>query len=321
MQTPEDIVRVLLDADSTDVTPDEPDDVDISPREVAAGSVILAKRDDFIFDWHPDYFGRWLTGSGAYYVSWKKLLHKGKPTFLGTVRQVEKRQSYDTVATVPDLGKYYIASVPSQTKLSIPRGAKVRRSEQHKFQKTRYGHGIVRYRENPQNYHKMFKSLLDAAVYLARLLRPHKHLIHVPEDAQGELDFYDEQDVQSIDPNELAQKSKWFSVENEFVYKKVEENPPQEEGWPLSYYEPVLFDVLWKKETNRMTGKPLYLGTISVEHDERGTPVWGIHSLPAVMDWSSPPETLFASRFGAARVLKDLHIKWVRDNRVLRPGD
>lgn len=143
------------------------------------------------------------------------------------------------------------------------------------------------------------------------MLTPEQIVDNLLEGEQMEIDFpfKDGEDPQSIDPREILQNARWLASPNEFVY--IKEKEPPHPPWGI-YADPTdyaYFEVQWKRQINKLTGKPQYIGTIAVTHDERGTPVWSISHIPTHMGFfnNDLSERTFTSRFGASRELLMLH--------------
>jgi hypothetical protein len=170
------VVTALLE---DDIPAEEEDDLGVSPADLVKTLGIGYKDDEFIFDEHQDRFaGRYPTGTWRYYVSWKKLLRKGKPVYLGSIRRVERSYNAPSLPVAHE-GEWYIDSVPTQTRAFTPRGARLKPGSETKYYKTHGGYGAVRYRTMPATYTKYFHTRAAAAGYLASLIKPHRHLARV----------------------------------------------------------------------------------------------------------------------------------------------
>jgi hypothetical protein len=165
----ESIVTILLEED-----PPEEEEI-IDPRELVRSIGLGYNDDEFTFEAHQDRFaGRYPTGTWRYYVSWKKLLRKGRPVYLGSIRQIERDVRYPTMP-VHNEGKWYIDNVPTVTRTRTPRGVRWKKDARQQFV-TRGGYGAVRFRAMPQTNTKYFGTRAEAAGYLASLILPHRHL-------------------------------------------------------------------------------------------------------------------------------------------------
>jgi hypothetical protein len=167
------VVGILLE----DAEPEEEEgEMTLSPAELTRAIGLNYNDDEFIFDWHQDRFaGRWPTGTSRCYVSWKKLLRKGKPVYLGSIRHIDR--DYNRPNTPVDHEEmWYIDSVPTKTTAFTPRGVRLKPGHETKYYKTHAGYGAVRFREMPVTYSKYFRTRTEAAGYLASLIRPHRYL-------------------------------------------------------------------------------------------------------------------------------------------------
>jgi hypothetical protein len=176
----ESAVSVLLEDD----TPEEEEDGDtipsLSPADLVKGALGIGYKDeDFVFDSHQSRSMGYGTGYWTTYVSWRKVLRKGKPIYLGTIRQVDR--PYDNqYSPVPHEGEWYIDSVPTVSRERNPRGVRWKLWAPQKWA-TRGGYGAVRFKRIPKTFPEgqYFRTRAHAAGYLASLVMPHRHLRRV----------------------------------------------------------------------------------------------------------------------------------------------
>jgi len=277
------IVGVLLD----DEEPEEDEgEFTVSPAELTRAIGLNYADDEFIFDERQDRFaGRWPTGTWSMSVHWKKLLRKGQPVYLGSIRRVERPYN-NQYSPVAHEGMWYIDSVPTKTRAFTPRGARMKPGAETKHYKTHGGYGAVRYREMPVTYTKYFRTRAEAAGYLASLIVPHRHL-KVVENQVGDFVEY------------LRKAHLLPPTDKDFVYRDAS-NPNTRHLDLEDDYR--VFNVYAKRAARG--GKIPFIGQIVVYHLESGKPAWSVNAVYG-MNW--PGEQIVdkqhPSRLAAATVL------------------
>lgn len=296
-ESAEQVVRVLLD----DEEPEDDSTFTISPAELTRAIGLNYSDDEFIFDCHQDRFaGRYPTGYWRYYVSWKKLLRKGKPVYLGSIRQVERPYN-NHYSPVAHEGEWYIDSVPTKTVDRTPRGARMKPGQETKHFKTHAGYGAVRFRQMPVTYTKYFRTRAEAAGYLASMIVPHRHLKVVESQVSRFVDY-------------LRTAHLREPTERDFVYKDAS-NPKTRH---LEDEEYRTFNVYAKRAADK-DGMIPFIGQISVAHYSSGTPFWCIDAIFG-LSWPGPAQNInFRSRFKAAAVLWQFYRERMKLNKPVFP--
>jgi len=128
---------------------------------------VTVTMDDFIVDSHPDRFvGRWSTGNCNYTIKYKRLLYKGQPVFLGTVRGCHDYNRTQGTALV-----HFYARPPKTEREYHPMNH--RTGERYKRAKIRIqrGYGGVHFNAPGPDDRSSFDNLFDACKWLLSLLK------------------------------------------------------------------------------------------------------------------------------------------------------
>lgn len=127
-------------------------------------SGVVVRPEDFVMDGHQiGSPGMW-TGNYRYSIYYKRLLHKGKPVYLGSVMACH---DYNRTGHAGAVNFY--ADVPTRTRIRDPRDRHGKRMYKNPIVRTSYGHGAV-HMKNPGNS-THFSSLFDAAKFLLSLIK------------------------------------------------------------------------------------------------------------------------------------------------------
>lgn len=145
---------------------------------------VTVTMDDFVVDGKPQRTMGYSNGNYDYYISYKRLLYKGKPVYLGHAMGYH---DYNRTGHSGTVG-YYV-DVPTRTWKYDPRDKQGRRIYKDPKFRTNHGYGQV-YMNAPKTGETHFTSLFDCCKYLLSLLKiqhPLKQAESVSEAMEDEL--------------------------------------------------------------------------------------------------------------------------------------
>lgn len=130
--------------------------------------------DDFLIDSRSQRTMGYSNGNTEYYVSYKRLLYKGKPVYLG---RVVGYHDYNRTGHSGHVGFY--VDVPTTTKAHYPINKRTGERYKRAHYRTYQGYGAVRFGQKEPGTE--IKSLFDACKYLLSLLKVQHPLKHASE--------------------------------------------------------------------------------------------------------------------------------------------
>lgn len=165
---------------------------------------VTVEPDDFVMDSHQIGFPGGMTGNYRYYISYRRLLHKGRPVFLGTITGCHDYNRTGHAGLV-----HYYVDVPRRTWKYDPRDRQGRRIYKDPKFRSNYGHGAVHMNPPPQGGTSV-KSLFDGCKLLLSLLKiqhPLKQAESI-EEAAADAGLLDELGSLATDPILIPSKVK-----------------------------------------------------------------------------------------------------------------
>ena len=150
--------------------------------------------DDFVVNSSMDRFGRWSTGNVTWSVSYKRLLYKGKPVFLGLVHGAHDYNRTGHAGIVS-----YYAVPPSTTKDYFPVNKRTGERYKRAKQRTYAGYGAVRFASKEAGKGH-YDNLFDCCKYLLSLLKVQYPLKHAESLGESDNDLAAELAAVASDP-------------------------------------------------------------------------------------------------------------------------
>ncbi|MGV0949329.1 MAG: hypothetical protein ACOYB3_01560 [Azonexus sp.] len=125
---------------------------------------VTVSMDDFVIRSSPQRCMGYSNGNTDYYVSYKRLLYKGKPVYLGRICGYH---DYNRTGHSGHAG--YFVDVPTTMKAHYPMNKRTGQRYKRAKYRTYQGYGAVRF--NKQETGKQIESLFDGCKYLLSLLK------------------------------------------------------------------------------------------------------------------------------------------------------
>lgn len=148
---------------------------EINLDEFLRDAGVTVEPEDFIMDGHRiGYPGAW-TGNYTYYIHYKRILHKGKPVYLGSITAC-----HDYNRTGHGGHVFFYVNVPTRRWTYDPRDKQGRRVYKYPQSRQNYGYGAV-HMNPPASSHTSVGSLFDGAKLLLSLLKIQPPLKHREE--------------------------------------------------------------------------------------------------------------------------------------------